>query len=138
MIDDPRIKRILKRYPKDNVRFDASIDLSDLPIEEVRAAFRCSADDTDTRPRKLDDYAIDCFSKRWPDAFDAASFDYFVHLYLKSEFAWPNPRSADMPSVPSENGPPPGASLPEGMRWVSVKPSDEGFENYMGMTEDEI
>ena len=122
---------VLKRYPKDSRYSDAAIDLSDMPIDRIREALRSSPDDTDVKPRLLDVYAIDCFSRVWPDAFDAKAFDYFVHLYRRKEQEQSSGSAEDDgPSVPSEDGPPAAIPRPEGTRWISVRPGEDGFESY--------
>lgn len=131
MLDHPRIKIVLKRYPKDSRYFDAAIELSDIPVDRIREALRSSPDDRGVKPRLLDSYAINYFSQVWPNAFDSEAFDYFVHMYLRKEQDQTSQRPEDdAPSVPFEDGPPAAIPLPEGTRWVSVRPGEEGFESY--------
>lgn len=131
MLDHPCIKMILKRYPKDSRYSDAAIDLSNVPIDRIREALRSSPDDTDVKPRLLDTYAINHFSRVWPDAFDPEAFDYFVHLYRRKEEDQTSRRPKDEAQVvPYEDGPPATIPLPEGSRWISVRPGEDGFESY--------
>ena len=125
MRDDPRLLRVLKRYPKAGDLCDATIDLSELPIEDVRAAFRAAATDRDVRPRRLDTYAIEYFSRRWPGAFDSPHCDYFMHTYTRREYA----NDIAELGAPSEDGPPSRVEHDPSKRWVSVKPKD-GLESY--------
>ena len=139
MIDDSRVKRVLKGYPKGSTRFDKYIDLNNIPIADLRAALRSSPDDKDVKPHQLDDYAIDYFSKIWPQAFDMSQYDYFIHIYLKPEYrSLLNEKSDIVHNLPSEDGPPESIPHPEGARWISVRPSENGYENYMALYEDEI
>ena len=131
MLDHPRIKIVLKRYPKDSRYFDAAIDLGDIPIDRIREALRSLPGDRDVKPRLLDSYAINYFSQIWPNAFDSEAFDYFVHLYRRKEQdQTSNLPEDDAPFVPSEDGPPAAIPLPEGTGWISVRPGEDGFESY--------
>ena len=139
MIEDTRVKRVLKRYPRESSRFDAYIDISNIPIIDIRAALRLSSDDEDVKPRQLDDYAINYFSKKWSQAFDVAQYDYFIHIYLKPEYISSlNESSFTLHNLLREDGPPENIPHPDGTRWISVHPSKDGYENYMALYEDEI
>jgi hypothetical protein len=129
MRDDPRIARVLKRYPKDDIYFDATIDLSGLTIDELRAAFRALPADRDVRPRRLDDFAMKYFDRFWPGYFDAESNDYFMHTYARREFISDNEELG----VPSEDGPPSYIPLDPNLKWLAVRPSEDGNENYVGV-----
>lgn len=91
------------------------------------AALRISDDDRDARPRLLDEFAIRRFSRRWPEAFDTGEYDYFIHRYLKEGFD-PS-QNSDIP-YPPELGPSENIPRPDGTRWVSIRPSDDGYENW--------
>jgi hypothetical protein len=130
MLDDPRIKRILKRYPKGENNSDASMDLSSLGDSYLLLAFRCVGETSLQRPIELDDYAITYLSRLLGVDFETAKFDHFLHSYVKSEFV--SSFYSDASAVakpPPENGPPAKIPIPPGMRWRSVRPKD-GEERY--------
>jgi hypothetical protein len=135
MIDDPRLMTVLKRYPKGGERCDSTINLDSMPISEVAAALRILPGVSNIKPLLLDEYAIAYFSKRWPIPFDSSNYDYFIHRYLKKEFD--SIENNDI-RYPSENGPPANIPRPEGTRWIYVRPSIDGNENYSALYEDEI
>jgi hypothetical protein len=125
MLDDPRIKRILKRYPKGENLSDAFIDVSSLGDAELQKACRLYGENFLESPRELDGYALTHLSQRMGISFDSNYFDFFLHAYVRSEF-----RSAysDDPTVTwkpaPENGPPERIPRPSGTRWRSVRPKD--------------
>jgi hypothetical protein len=133
MPDDPRIKRVLKRYPKGQQFSDASIEVTNLGFDDLLQACRCNADDALTAPRELDDHALAHFARRMGIEFDSAHFDYFLHSYVRSEFV--SAYFAD-PSIskrlPPEDGPPRNIPLAKGRRWFAVRPRNgkEHFEAY--------
>ena len=126
MLDDPRIRTVLKRYPKGAALSDACLDLEGVPVTELVAALRMAPEDRDAKPRPLDDYAVAYFSKRWPQAFDTTRYDYFVHRYLRDGL---DPaQNTEIPYPPEH----PPQNIPRGkaMRWVSVRPAEDGYENW--------
>src|SRR3954454_2062524 len=130
MLNDPRIKRILKRYPKGEKVADASMDITALGDSELLTACRSENEDGLTSPRELDEYALDHLSGIMSIDLDRGEFDYFLHSYVRSEcseayFSDPLVNSKCAP----ENGPPAKIPLPNGMRWRSVRPKD-GKEHY--------
>jgi hypothetical protein len=129
--DDPRIKRVLKRYLKGAEYFDASLELTGISLEELQSMCRCSADDFKA-PRELDGYGLISFTNRMGMAFDASQYDYFVHSYVRREFCSPDRVPAAELNVPCEDGPPAKIPLPKGTHWVSVRPKD-GQENYIAV-----
>lgn len=133
MSDDPRIKRVLKRYRKGEDYFDASIDLSGLDLAELQLACRCQQDDSLIAPRELDSHALSYLSARMGLEFDGQQYDYFLHAYVRREFLR---AYCDDPSVKSkaspEDGPPSKIPLPKGRRWISVRPKD-GQEQYVAV-----
>jgi hypothetical protein len=133
--DEPRIKRILKRYLKGDEFSDASLELTGITLEELQAACRCSPDELLESPRELDGYAIVCLASRMQMSFDASVYDYFIHAYAKREFCSEEQVPEDGLSVPCEDGPPTRIPLEEGLRWVSTRPK-EGKENYVGVEND--
>jgi hypothetical protein len=137
MLDDPRIKRILKRYPKGDKFSDVFLDVTSLGDAELLQACRCDDSGRLDGPKELDDQALLHLSRRIGIEFDRGQFDYFLHSYVRSEFF---PSYYEDPSVtskpPPEFGPPPKIPLPNGMRWVSVPPKD-GKENYEAYEIDE-
>jgi len=130
MRNDPRIKRLLKRYPKGEQFFDASIDVSHLELQEVLDACRCPDVAGLTLPKELDDHALSYFARVFGAAFDQAEFEYFLHSYVRTEFVssyYDDPTVTSKP--PPENGPPGKIPIPKGMRWASVRPRN-GREHY--------
>jgi hypothetical protein len=132
--DDPRIKRVLKRYLKREEFSDAALELTGIAIEELQSMCRCSADDFKT-PRELDGYGLVNFTNRLGMSFDASKYDYFVHSYTRREFCSSDRVPPDGLYLPCEDGPPAKIPLAKGLRWVSSRPKD-GKENYVGV-EDE-
>ena len=134
--DDPRIKRVLKRYLKGEEFSDACLALTGVSFDELQTFCRCDADKF-TRPPALDGYAMVCLNERLGFNYvanmrlDASVYDYFIHSYLKREFA----NSRNGIRLPNEDGPPEKIPRPEGTRWVSVRPKD-GKETYV-VVEDE-
>jgi hypothetical protein len=130
MKNDPRIVRLLKRYPKDEDYFDASIDVSHLEIDKLINICQCQNDSGLSVPKELDEFALGHFSQAFGIEFDRTDFDYFLHSYVRAEFV---PSYYSDPTVTSkpapENGPPTKIPLPEGMQWFSVRPK-EGREHY--------
>lgn len=130
ILSDPRIKRLLKRYRKGDNLVDASIDVSHIRLDELLAACSCGSDRDLVRPKELDDRALTFFSKALAERLDRSQFDFFLHSYVRTEFV---PSYYSDPTVTSkpapESGPPAKIPLPEGTRWVSVRPQD-GQEHY--------
>ena len=137
MLDDPRIKRILKRYPKSDKFSDVFMDVTSLGVIELMQACCCSEVSSLDAPKELDDQGLAHLASRMGIEFDRSQFDYFLHSYVRSEFF---PSYYEDPSVTSkpapEFGPPPKIPVPEGMRWVSVRPKD-GKEHYEAYEIDE-
>jgi hypothetical protein len=130
MPDDPRIKRVLKRYRKGEQFPDASVELTNLGVDELLQACRCDEANSLNLPKELDDYAIVYLSRRMGIEFDSACFDFYLHSYVRSEFVSTYFADPSITSRPApEDGPPPGVPLPEGMRWFAVRPKD-GKEHY--------
>jgi len=122
MLDDPRIKRVLKRYPKDDQFSDASIDVSsygDLALLEACRREHVSG------PIELDDHALAHFGQRMGIEFDRSQFDYFLHSYVRSEFFetyYDDPTLTSFPMC--EDGPPEKIPRPDRV----VCRSSEGWE----------
>jgi hypothetical protein len=137
MLDDPRIKRILKRYPKSDKFSDVFMDVTSLGVAELLQVCRCGEARCLDAPKELDDQALSYLARLMSIEFDRGQFDYFLHSYVRSEFF---PSYYDDPSVtskpPPEFGPPPKIPLPKGMHWVSVRPKD-GQEHYEAYEIDE-
>jgi hypothetical protein len=133
MTDDPRIKRVLKRYKKGEQFFDASIDITHLGLTTLLQACRCSGDDSLSAPRELGDYALAELARLTGMDFDRLNFDYYLHSYVRAEFLQDYYTDPSVTSKPApENGPPGKIPLPRGMRWLAVRPKDgkEQFEAY--------
>jgi hypothetical protein len=129
--DDPRIKRVLKRYLKDDEFSESSLELTGISLEELKSMCSCSADGFKA-PRELDGYSLVNFTNRMGMSFDASKYDYFVHSYARREFCSPDRVPPKELGLPCEDGPPTKIPLQEGMRWVSTRPED-GKENYVGI-----
>jgi len=74
MLDDPRIKRVLKRYAKGDQFSDASMDVSAYGDAALLEACRCRDVADPTAPRELDDYALAHFAQRMGIEFDSSQF----------------------------------------------------------------
>src|ERR1700704_111436 len=85
MQDDPRIKRVLKRYRKDEKFSDASMDVSALGVAELLRACRSQDVNYLTAPKELDECAVAHLSQVMGLEFDRDQFDYFLHSYVRSE-----------------------------------------------------
>ena len=132
MLDDPRIKRVLKRYLKGDPFFDSSLDVSKYGDAALMEAFRCQDVNHFSSPRELDDHALGHFSRRMGMEFDHNQFDYFLHSYVRSEFFETYSADSTVINKPSPEAGPPKNLLPKGMRWFSVRPKNgqEHFEAY--------
>ena len=138
--DDPRVKRVLKRYEKDAQFSDAHIDLEGISLEALNAAFRFSPEDEFESPRKLDEYAIASIEQWMGLGFDGGIYDFYVHPYARREFCSEERVPQDGLNMPCEDGPPIRIPLEEGLRWVSTRPVEDGEnfykENYVGVEDD--
>ena len=130
--DDPRIKRVLKRYFKNEEFSDASMDLNGITFEELQSMCSCSADGFG-KPRELDGLSLVYFTNRMGISFDASKYDYFVHSYIKREFCSSDRCKPKDAYYPCEDGPPVKIPLPEGQHWVSARPDKDGFEQWVGV-----
>ena len=129
--DDLRIKRILKRYQKNEQFSDAHMDLDGLGLETLQAACRRAPDDLMRTPCELDEYAAGCLSEWLKLDFDLSSYDYFVHPYARREFCSDERVPPEELNIPCEDGPPTRIPIAEGLRWASARPKD-GKEHYVG------
>lgn len=130
MLDDPRIKRVLKRYPKSDQLSDASMDVSNYgDLALLQACQRESVDEI-AGPVELNDHALDHFQQHMGIEFDRSQFDYFLHSYVRSEFFetyYDDPTVTSRPMC--EDGPPEKIPRPDGTEWCAVRPKD-GRENF--------
>jgi hypothetical protein len=131
--DDPRIKRVLKRYLKNEEFSDGMMDLTGIPFEELQTMCHCSAENFRT-PLELDGYSLVNFTNRMGISFDAGTYDYFVHSYARREFCSSDRTLPEGLDLPCEDGPPAKIPLDKGLRWASTRPKD-GNENYVGVEE---
>src|SRR6266436_5408661 len=120
MPDDARVKRVLKRYPREAQLSDASIEVTGISTADLQAAFGCAADDPIYTPRQLAGPQMAFFRDRLKAEFEPGEFDYFLHAYVRSEhtneyFATPSAGPHPAP----ESGPP-GNIMPDKV-WVSVR-----------------
>jgi hypothetical protein len=129
---DPRIKRVLKRYFKNDDFSDASLDLTGISFEELQSMCSCSADGFN-KPRELDGLALVHFTNRLGMSFDASQYDYFVHSYARREFCTPGRSIPKDIKFPCEDGPHIKIPLPEGTHWVSARPDKEGLEQWIAV-----
>jgi hypothetical protein len=132
--DDPRIKRVLKRYLKNDEFSDASVDLTEISFEELQSLCSCSADGFN-KPRELDGLALVYFTNRMGISFDASKYDYFVHSYSKREFCLPDRGVPTGLFFPCEDGPHAKIPLPEGTHWVSARPDKDGLEHWVAVND---
>jgi hypothetical protein len=127
MLDDPRIKRVLKRYLKADKISESEIDVSALGDAELLQACRLTDETALVKPVALDESALAYLAQRMGITFDAMEFDYFLHSYTKPGFA-SDPTLTSKPAP--EDGPHPKIPIKKGMRWRSVRPDDEGLETW--------
>jgi hypothetical protein len=129
--EDPRIKRVLKRYLKGEEYSSDSMDVTGIGLENLQSACRCDSDGF-RLPKELDGYALVCLTGWMGINFDASEYDYFIHSYVKRECVSPEKPFLDGIDLPSEYGPPTKIPRPEGTRWVSVRPDpDDGTERWV-------
>ena len=133
MSNDPRIKRVLKRYRKGDQFVDASVDVSDFEISGLLQACRCQDETALTLPKELDDESLALFAQYIGSDFDRRQFDYILHSYVRTEFVssyYEDPSATSKPAP--ENGPHKKVPIPAGTQWVSVRPKDgqECYEAY--------
>jgi hypothetical protein len=130
MSSDPRVKRLLKRYRKDNQFVDASIDVSNIQLSDLLRACGLRDEQELTSPKELNDNALGALEKLMGLDFDRQSFDYYMHSYVRTEYVstyYDDPVVTSKPAP--EGGPPSKIPLPDGTQWVSVRPKD-GQEQY--------
>ena len=131
--NDFRIKRLLKRYPKEAILSDASIDVSNMEVKELLLVCGCQNERELSSPVRLDDQAIAAFAGRLGMEFDSGRFDYFLHSYIRTEFvqSYFNDPTVTFKPAP-ESGPPANIPLTKGFQWVAVRPKDgrEHWEAY--------
>jgi hypothetical protein len=133
--EDPRIKRVLKRYLKNNEFVDASLELTGISLEELQSMCNCSADGF-KKPRELDGLVLVHFTNRMGMCFDASKYDYFVHFYARREFCLPDRGVPNGLNFPCEDGPPAKIPLQKGLHWVSARPDKDGLETWVGVEDD--
>src|SRR5262245_32877163 len=123
MLDDPRIKRVIKRFPKGDQFSDASMDVSSFGDADLLAACRRQDVNEFSRPIELDDYALSRLAQRMGNVFDREQFDYFPHSYIRAEHRedyYNDPTTTFFPAP--EDGPPSNIPLEKGLRWFAVRP----------------
>jgi len=125
MPDDPRIKRVLKRYRKGEDLPDAAIDITAMGAAQLLWAFSADNPDFLTAPKELNYHTLSKLSTIMAMEFDREQFDYYVHSYVRREFLedfFSDPSITFKPAP--ENGPPSKIPLAKGLHWVSVRPRD--------------
>jgi hypothetical protein len=136
MSNDPRLMRILRRYPKTEEHCDASVDVSSVPTEHLLRAFRFENDSELASPKQLDADAAAYFASSFGADFDHEIYDYFLHSYVRREFEssyYDDPTATCKPAP--ESGPHPNIPIAKGMHWVSMRPRD-GREHYEAFEDD--
>ena len=131
--DDPGIKRVLKRYRKGEDFSESSLVIDEVPLARLQEACRCSSDDLLQGPTEIDGYAGVCIKNLIGVDFDFGQFDYFLHAYIRREFAetyYDAPTPGLIPAP--EDGPPNKIPHSEGTRWASARPKN-GQENYVAV-----
>lgn len=133
MSDDPRLKRVLKRYRKFEDHFDASLDVTRLGVAQLRRVLGCAEDEPFIAPHPLDVAGARRLAEVLGVPLDTDEFDFFLHSYVRTEcvadyYADPTNR----PRASPEDGPPAKIPLPKGTRWLAVRPRD-GKEHYVGV-----
>jgi hypothetical protein len=123
MLDDPRIKRVIKRYRKGEDISDAVMDVSNFGDAELLKACRCIGENAFVKPRELDGWALAYLSPYLQTSFDCSQFDYFLHSYVRPEFA-DSFADSEITSKPAPEEPHPKIPIEKGMRWRSVRPKD--------------
>jgi hypothetical protein len=125
MLDDPRIKRVIKRYKKDEEGADSSLDVSLFGDGYLLSALRGEGEESLSRPHELDDEARAYLSKAMGNVFEPEQFDYFLQSYVREEFVAEyraDPTTCSNPAP--ETGPPAKIPITAGMRWRPVRPKD--------------
>lgn len=130
--NDPRIKRLLKRYQKEANLSDASIDVSAMELNELLRACGCQRESDLASPVRLDDRAISNFANALGMNFDRERFDYYLHSYVRTEFIESYFKDPTVTSKPAPEGPPAKIPIAEGFQWISARPQDgkEHWEAY--------
>jgi len=134
MSDDPRIKRVLKRYPKDSTTPDAAIELDGITTASLQAALGVGPEDPLFSPCELSWPAIEFFHDQLGIELDSGAFDYFLHTYVRRESVkeyYADKSRPEFPGGPAPEGGPP-VPAPPGKRWYAVRPKDgkEHFEQW--------
>jgi len=130
MLDDPRMKRVLKRYPKDSQTFDASIELVGVTTLDLQAVFGCAGDDLLYSPRQLGELQLSYFRDMFQVEFDCAHFDYFLHTYVRREHTTEYFATQSAGPHPAPEDGPPSSTVRPGKVWVPVRPKD-GREHFL-------
>lgn len=131
MLDDPRIKRVLKRYRKDEQFSDGIMDVTALGDAFWLAACGCQNESDLCAPQELDQQALAALTQRMGIGFDQSEFDYFLHTYIRSgqfDDYHADPTVTRYPV--SEDGPPANIPVSEGYRWCEARPQ-EGKANFV-------
>jgi hypothetical protein len=129
--EDPRLKRVLKRYRKANDFPDASMDVTTLGMERLRWIAGSAAHDPLIGPVELDEAGAGRLSKMLGIPVESNDFDYILHTYIRTEcVAEYYADETARPRASPENGPP--MRPPPGMRWQEARPRD-GKEHYVGV-----
>jgi len=134
--DDPRIKRVLKRYAKDSQFSDASIELEGISTEQLQRAFGRAPDDPLYRPMELAWPQIEFFGTLLGMEMDSGAYDYYLHSYVRKECVtevFADKTRPYFPGGPAPEGLPP-IPVPPGKVWLAVRPKD-GKEQFLQFDE---
>ncbi len=136
MIDDPRVKRVLKRYRKDSQFSDASLELADITLTELQSVLERDSADPIYSPIELNTAQVDYFAWLIGVEFDQGQYDYFLHTYVRQEFIeeFFADKSRAFRSAPAPEGELPANIAPDKV-WCSVRPKD-GREQYVARDRD--
>ena len=129
-VDDPRVKHVLKRYPKTSDIADAEVELTGVSLAAIQAALGLDVPDDVYRPQEVTEKAAAFFDERFQIPFDFAIYDYFLHAYVRpgqEDAFYREAKNRGGLTPPPERGPPP--NIAPHIDWISVRPR-EGKEQY--------
>ena len=136
VMEDHRLKRVLKRYRKGEDLSDSSIDVSTMPVKYLLEACHCMDVRSFDSPKQLDEKALEYLGQGMGVQFEPAAFDYYLHSYVRQEFAssYYDDRSVVCKPPPEL---PPDAARVSGRHWLSVRPKD-GEEQWAAYDTEEL
>jgi hypothetical protein len=131
-LDDPRLKRVLKRYRKNEEQSESYLDVTALGLATLQVVADVARSDAMISPKQLDGASLTRLSAKMGIPFDTVTFDYFLHTYVRQEFVgeYYRTKGSHLKASP-EGGPPETIPIQEGYSWVSVRPENDR-EHYVG------